>query len=137
MGRSTPKSLEENRDVMRRVQRGEVSPHCQRARRASRMASKFPEWGESELLEAPRLPDLPPAYRLAPMPEPSRVVRSSVGPEVRRKAGDQEILFRVLFGSIAPQAEQAFNFLATSRGRKALNVGGVALGTLITSRMVR
>ncbi len=138
MGRSTPSSIRENYDVMRRVGRGEISPNCQRAKRAARVTARYPGWNDQEL----EVPELPAAYRMpsvdrysVPKPVVSRA--TAPAPALQRSgfSRDRDVFVRVLFGSAAPQAQKALDFLSTQQGQKAMSVGVLAFGALITTRL--
>ena len=144
MGRVTPESLREHRAILRGVERGEITPHCQRAQRAARVVERhergarggrpapslvkpYEEWDGDEVPPAPSLPEIPSTYRprssrAAPTPP---VVQRSVSPP------QEDVLLRVLFGRAAPQARKAVNFFTTNNGQKLLGVGGVAVTAVL------
>jgi len=147
MGRVTPESIREHRAILRGVERGEITPHCQRAQRAAqvveryerrgpprhrgrsvgRLVKPYEEWDGDEVPPVPSLPEISPSYR----PRPGRV--ASTPPVVQRSASppQEDVLLRVLFGRAAPQARGAVNFFTTNNGQKLLGIGGVAVAAVL------
>lgn len=95
---------------------GRVTPHCQRAQRAYRVAAKYP----LSALEAEAAP------RQAPPVRPS-------APRVDER--DKKFLLGFMFGSAAPQAERAIEYLGTPPGRRVVALGGLALGALLVTQV--
>jgi len=133
--------IRESHDVVRRVRRGEVTPHCQKAKAAQKVVEAYPDPQISEddtrfdwlstMYEKARTPDIVDNLsRRAVAPAPMSAIEPS------GRSADKDVLLQVLFGSAAPQAEKALDFLQTKRGQQALGVGSVALGTYLTVRMV-
>lgn len=117
-GQSTPETIRDSHRVMGEVMAGRVTPHCQRAQRAYRVASRYPLEALPERLAVPvRGPVEPPARPLA-------------------DARDKEFLLRFVFGSAAPQAERAFEFLGTPPGKRILAVSGLALGAILVTQVI-
>jgi hypothetical protein len=115
---------------MSRVMSGEVTPRCQRAQRAAKIASRYPLTAadilEREEARVQRFRYQPPARRIV-----RQLPESDFPSEPQSQRGlderDRQVLLDVVFGNAAPQAAQAIDFLGTPIGQRLLGVAGVTL----------
>ena len=83
-----------------------------------------------------RLPFLSDDPSLAPVSAAPRVVR--VAPrQSEPTSGQPGEMTQVIFGSFAPAAQPAMDWLGTPSGGKLLATGGIALGALAITRLLR
>ena len=130
--------IHESHETLRRVMSGEVTPHCQKAQAAYKVARQYPEPVYDEPEDSTDwLTTIYEGARTPPIVETSRRPVPALTPEQARDASaDKDVFLKVLFGSAAPQADKALDFLQSKRGQQVLGVGVTALGTLLTVRMV-
>jgi hypothetical protein len=109
---------------------GEVTPRCQKAQRAAKIASRYPmsaadilEREEARVQRFRYQPLRPPIVRQVPESESLVPPQSVQGLDEQ----DRQVLLDVVFGNAAPQAAQAIEFLGTPVGQRLLGVAGVTL----------
>jgi hypothetical protein len=126
--RPTARTIRDSHAVLDRVMTGEVTPKCQRAQRAARIASTFPmsaadaiEQEEARLMAQQRQARRQVVYLDEPEPEPTPAMLDE---------RDKAALLNLVFGKAAPQAEQAIEFLGTPKGQRILGTSAVTLFTL-------
>lgn len=142
-GNSTPESIRESHEIVRQVMAGEVTPHCQRAQTAFRVAERYPLWAIGDepmpagIEMGTRAPPPPSQRRAAPQRRPP-------SPKPPRDGRDEDAVLRVIFGELAPQARGFFrqasetvDGLTGGRGGNVLGVAATAALPLVISKVTR
>lgn len=126
----TARTIRSSHQVLSRVMSGEVTPRCQKAQRAAKIASRYPmsaadilEREEARVQRFRYQPLRPPIVRQVPESESLVPPQSVQGLDEQ----DRQVLLDVVFGNAAPQAAQAIEFLGTPVGQRLLGVAGVTL----------
>jgi len=128
--RPTARTIRSSHQVLSRVMQGEVTPRCQKAQRAAKIASRYP-MSAADILEREEAR----VQRFRYQPPVRRIVRQlpESGPPIEPQSAqgfderDRQVLLDVVFGNAAPQAAQAIDFLGTPVGQRLLGVAGVTL----------